>query len=307
MHEITSTLLVTPPFRLDLTVCVLRRRQKNSIDQWDGQSYSRILVLDDLPVKLVVSQSDVAGSSQVIARLQSSQQLSSEQQFEARATVRKLLGLKIELRPFYLHVATDKTLEQLADQFRGVRPPRFPTVFEALVNAIACQQLSLDVGILLLNRLTENFGVVYTDGNDSERAFPRPEDLLNIPEEEFKKLGFSYNKARAIKELAYSVMNEDIQLEQLDGVANEIVLQRLQAIRGIGRWSAEYALLRGLGRLDVFPGDDIGGQNNVRTLLQLETRPSYEQLKVLTDSWQPYAGFVYFHLLLSKLRAKGLV
>ena len=102
-------------------------------------------------------------------------------------------------------------------------------------------------------------------------------------------------------------MSEELQLEQLELADNKQALTQLQAIHGIGRWSAEYVLLRGLGRLDIFPGDDIGGQNNVQRLLQLEARPTYDQLEKLTASWHPYAGLVYFHLLLERLHSKGLV
>ena len=64
-----------------------------------------------------------------------------------------MLGLQIDLGEFYRLAAGDKRLETLVEQFRGLKPPRFPDVFEGLVNAIACQQLSLTVGIELLNRL----------------------------------------------------------------------------------------------------------------------------------------------------------
>lgn len=307
MHEITLTIPVAAPFRLDLTVWVLRRRERNAIDRWDGQSYSRILVLEDTPAKLTVTQSGTPELPQLNVKLQSHERLSREQQAEAQMIIQKMLGLAVDVRPFYALAAKDPVLKQLSRPFTGVRPPRFPTLFEALVNAIACQQVSLDVGILLLNRLSETFGLNFSAGNVTAHAFPRPVDVLDVPEEALKQLGFSYQKARAIKGVADSIVNEDVRPDQLELADNEQVLARLQALRGIGRWSAEYALLRGFGRLDIFPGDDIGGQNNVQKLFRLETRPGYEQLRSLTTSWHPYAGFVYFHLLLNKLHDKGAV
>ena len=88
---------------------------------------------------------------------------------------------------------------------------------------------------------------------------------------------------------------------------NSEVAERLSDIKGIGRWSIEYTLLRSLGRLDVFPADDIGAQNNLKRLFGLETRPDYEQIKRLVSRWQPYQGMVYFHLLLDKLSARGVL
>jgi DNA-3-methyladenine glycosylase II len=304
MHETSFTIPVTAPFRLDLTVWVLRRRARNAIDSWNGQSYSRILILGDTPAKLTIAQNNTL---KLTVSLQSFEQLSSLQQAEARNIIKKVLGLKVDVQPFYAIAERDPVLQQLVQPFIGVRPPRFPTVFEALINAIACQQVSLDVGILLLNRLSEKFGLKFADGSSLLHAFPRAEELFDAPEAHFRQLGFSHQKTRAIKELAYSVASGQLRLEQLEGASNEQARAQLQTIHGIGRWSAEYALLRGLGRLDIFPGDDVGGQNNVQKLLGLETRPAYEQLQDLTATWHPYAGLVYFHMLLNKLHAKGLV
>ena len=66
-------------------------------------------------------------------------------------------------------------------------------------------------------------------------------------------------------------------------------------------------MLRGLGRIDMFPGDDVGAQNNMKRLLALNEKLTYARIKALTTRWQPYAGFVYFHLLLRNLDQKGLL
>lgn len=302
MHEAAITLPVKPPFKLDLTAWVLRRRAKNAIDNWDGQTYRRVLILEQ-PVLVAVRQ-NTAG---LTLEFNSAQKLSEAKQTKLKDLVGKMLGVGIDLKPFYELVALEPALSLLAGQFRGVKPTRYPTIFESLVNAVACQQVSLDVGILLLNRLAQNFGAVLTDGPTKFYSFPAPEDLLSTSEDSLKQLGFSRQKARAIWDLACGIANEDINLDQLETASNEEAIAYLQSIRGIGRWSAEYVLLRGLGRLDVFPGDDVGGQNNIQRLFGLDTRPGYEELGSLTAKWHPYAGLIYFHLLLSKLHEKGLV
>ncbi len=307
MASIDLILVVIPPFRLDLTVWTLRRRQKNTIDQWDGQHYTRAVVLGYKPVKMTITQVGTADKPRLHVILQSQEALSDKVQEHARLLMQKMFGLSVDLQPFYRLAEHDAVLSPLVTQFKGVRPPRFPTVFEALINSIACQQVSLDVGILVLNRLTENFGLKIVDSGTTLYAFPRPEDLLDVPEEAIKKLGFSYQKARFIKGLAYAVASGDIDLEHPETASNEQAISYLSAIHGIGRWSAEYTLLRGLGRLDILPGDDVGAQKNLQQLLALEERPNYDQIKELAERWQPYAGLIYFHMLLEKLHAKGLM
>jgi DNA-3-methyladenine glycosylase II len=78
-------------------------------------------------------------------------------------------------------------------------------------------------------------------------------------------------------------------------------------MRGIGRWTAEYVLLRGLGRLHVFPGDDVGAHNKLRRLFDIDTALDYDAVRRLVGRWYPYAGVVYFHLLLDSLSGSDVV
>jgi DNA-3-methyladenine glycosylase II len=225
----------------------------------------------------------------------------------ARATLDRLLGLSVDLSAFAEMAAGDSLLGPLAARMQGLKPPRFPTVFEALVNAVACQQLSLAVGIQLLNRLADDHGRAASDELDGPRAFPDPERLAGLRPDELKHHGFSLTKARSIVEAARAIVDGDLDLEALEQLDDAAVIERLTRLHGIGRWSAEYVLLRGLGRLNIFPGDDVGAHNKLKRLFQIETRLDYEAVRQLVARWDPYAGLVYFHLLLDSLATTGLV
>jgi DNA-3-methyladenine glycosylase II len=301
------TLPVVSPFRLDFTVWALRRRKKNVIDQWVGSKYIRVIASNKNPVKITITQEGTMDEPKLIAVLRGKKRPTDHVQKDALLLIQKMLGLNVNLQPFYMLANNNDVLLSLVQQFLGVKPPCFPSIFEALVNSIACQQITLDLGILLLNRLSESFGLEFDDGGVLLHAFPRPEDLANISEEDLKKLGFSYQKARAIKELAIGVESKKIDLVNLEQMTNKKVVEYLSAIRGIGRWSAEYVLLRGLGRVNVFPGDDVGAQNNLKRLFHLDKTPSYEEIKKLTSQWHPYEGLVYFHFLLNRLHIGGVI
>lgn len=92
---------VTPPFRLDLTAWTLRRRQKNTTDQWDGQQYTRAVVLCDMPVKMTITQVGTADKPQLHVVLQSQEALSGKAQEYARLLIQKIFGLSVGLQPFY--------------------------------------------------------------------------------------------------------------------------------------------------------------------------------------------------------------
>jgi DNA-3-methyladenine glycosylase II len=307
MFRATMVLSATAPFRLDLTTWALRRRSKNTVDRWNGAQYTRIIVLDNKPAKLTITQETRAGEPALVVVVESEAALDDRIKREVGPLVQRILGLTIDLQPFYVLAAKNDSLGAVVEKFNGVKPPQFASVFEGLINAVACQQVTLDLGILLINRLSDNFGARFVDRDVAFHAFPEPADLAIAPEEAVKALGFSYQKARAIKELATNVAENRTDLVSLGGMTNKHAIEYLSTIRGIGRWSAEYVLLRGLGRLDTFPGDDIGAQNNLQRMFDLEGKPNYEKIRQLTSGWHPYEGVVNFHLLLEKLSTKGVI
>jgi DNA-3-methyladenine glycosylase II len=287
-----------PPFRLDLTVWALRKRAQNAIDTWDGLSYRRAVVVSGLAYEISVTQ---AGSEdrprlEIVLR---GPQVGPVAEAVVRSALARLLGLDLDLSGFYACAARDSRLDELAERYRGVKPPRFPTIFECLLNTVACQQLSLAAGLTLLSRLAATAGT--PAGN--LYAFPAPTAVLGLPQAELKTLGFSERKAATILELASAgAAGEFESFEQLD---DEAVAEALIRRRGIGPWSADYALLRGLGRLHVFPRGDSGALSGLRRFL-IGTKFEDDSDAALAH-WAPYAGMVYFHLLLRELEHRGVL
>ena len=303
MNRVEFSITPVAPFRLDLTAWALRRRPENEIDHWNGQSYCRLLVIGDRPVRVTVRQTGSLERSRLHVTL-SAVHITSHTKAAVRALLERMLGLRIDLTRFYELAARDRKIARLADEFRGLKPPRFPSVFEAVVNGIACQQLSLVVGILLLNRLTQMFGSAATSDRPL-RAFPEPRRLTGAKIASLRKLGFNTHKSRELIELSTALRRRRVDLERLATLDNQAALQVLLGLKGVGRWTAEYVLLRGLGRLDMFPGDDVGARNNLVEFLRLRRSLSYDAVKRVVAGWHPYAGFVYFHLLLAKIKKAG--
>ncbi|WP_421119626.1 DNA-3-methyladenine glycosylase family protein [Aquihabitans daechungensis] len=289
------------PYRLDLTAWVLRRRPQNRIDQWNG-AYRRALMIDGRALSIEVAQRPGTPSLQVSVLTPG--QVSAHDRLAIREQVGPLLGTGVDLRPFYGLVDDDPDLGGLKDRFLGVHPTRFPSLFESVVNAIANQQLSLEVGIELLNRFAERFGARPRDEHGLV-AFPEPEAVLGASLADLRVLGFSDRKANYILGCADAIATGALRkqtLEEADsGRAREILL----SVRGIGPWSADYILLRGLGRLDIYPADDVGARNKLQALLSLELPPSRDEIVAITKRWQPWSGMAYFHLLLDGLAQRG--
>jgi DNA-3-methyladenine glycosylase II len=304
----SNSFLLEPmaPFRLDLTVWALRRRPNNIVDRWDGQTYRRVLSLPDGFAEVAVTQSGTPETPGLRVTVGAAI-LGPKVRQGVTTTLELLLGFRADLAAFYPLAARDGILGPLARRFRGMKPPRFATVFEGVITAIASQQVTRTVGVVLLNRLAASCGTVVRNGDAATHAFPRAEDVATLDQGRLRELGFSRNKGRAMIELAQAIIVEGLDLEKLADLPDEEAIERLCGLRGVGRWSAEYVLLRGLGRTHVFPGDDAGARKNLERLLNLSKPLDYPAVHRALERWRPYGGMVYFHLLLNGLEEAGFL
>lgn len=299
-----------PPFSLELTAWVLRRNRVNVMDQWDGRAYSRVLALGGQAISVEVTRPlERRNKLKVTLR---GERLGEPVRRQAAEMVTKVLGLGIDLRPAMRRIrraAKDRNLphferlDALARRFAGLRPPRFPSVFEAILNGISCQQISLLVGLTLLGRLCRRLGIEL----EGRHAFPRPEDLAGAHVSDLRRLGYSGRKAEYILNVARLVADGQLDLESLAAMDNQHALAALMELAGVGRWTGEYVLLRGLGRLDVFPADDLGAAGKLRSWLGVRRKLDYEFIHRLLRAWNGLAGMMYFYTLLNHLAEEGFV
>ena len=174
------------------------------------------------------------------------------------------------------------------------------------MNAVALQQFSLPAGLTLLNRLARAFGAPSSTGS-SIRTFPEPSDLLAATPGSIHALGFSRRKADTLVAIADAAHRGQLRNESLETLDDEQVVEVLTEIDGIGRWSAEYALLRGLGRLHVFPGDDVGARNNLARLLGEEPLGDYGSVHDAVFTLAPLCRHDLFSPVADRLATQGSI
>ncbi|MHB8841667.1 MAG: DNA-3-methyladenine glycosylase family protein [Candidatus Aquicultor sp.] len=305
MKEITLYLKPIPPFHLELTAWALRRHPNNKIDMWDG-GYKRLFIIDENPIELSVTQTGALNHPELLVRALG-EDLPNNAEGTIAAFLASLLGLNIDLTGFYKKAKDDAKLEPLIERFLGVKPPRFPTVFEGIVNGITFQQISLAAGFHFLYRLCQNYGLTLKGLGYPAFAFPRPKDLAFQKIEDIRALGYNMNKARALIELSRSIVDGDRNLEAVASMSDEEALQFLSEIRGVGRWTAEYTLLRSLGRINIYPGDDVGARNKLKRWLEIEETLNYESIRRILSKYDPFSGMIYFYLLLDQLARDGVI
>jgi 3-methyladenine DNA glycosylase/8-oxoguanine DNA glycosylase len=121
-------------------------------------------------------------------------------------------------------------------------------------------------------------------------TFPRPAEVLDMPEDRLLGCGLSRDKARAIRDLARRAESGELRLSRLGRLPDEEIVAELTAVRGIGVWTAQMFLIFRLGRLDVMPLNDVGIQEGIRRLDGLSERPRPREVLVRSEPWRPLAS-----------------
>jgi DNA-3-methyladenine glycosylase II len=161
-----------------------------------------------------------------------------------------------------------------------------PDIFNALVDAIISQQISVKAADAIMARVRAAL--------PGEKV--TPENLLLLDFDSLRALGLSTPKARYIHNLVEHVISGQLQLEQLAELEDEEIITQLTAVKGIGRWTAEMCLIFVLMRPDVLPVDDLGFLEGIRVAYQLPERPTKQEARARGELWRPYRTFATWYM-----------
>jgi 3-methyladenine DNA glycosylase/8-oxoguanine DNA glycosylase len=186
--------------------------------------------------------------------------------------------------------AADARLGRLMDlcvPYR-VRPDRAQSPFAALVESIVYQQLHGRAASLILGRVLALF---------RPRRFPRPEDLLAESVRKLRGAGLSRAKTAALRDLSAKALDGTVpSLAKLQKMSDDEIVERLTAVRGVGRWTVEMLLIFRLGRPDVLPVDDYGVRKGFMLFRGLRELPSPRELAAYGERWRPYRSVASWYL-----------
>lgn len=302
--DATSMPLTTRgPFHLEATVRVLQRRPSNPVDVWDEGRYRRVLRISNQLVLVEVENRGTVAAPDVRCTFRSGP-VSERSRAECARVLSKILGLELAPEPLLHLTMAERRLRATALALRGMRPPRFAGWFEAFASVVPFQQLSLDAGVAIVKRLVERWGERIEASGRQLRAFPAAQRVADARLDSLRACGLSSKKAESIRYIARAIESNELSEASLAAMSTTDALRTLVELPGIGPWSASLILLRGLGRLDVFPPSDVGAARALRTLLRLTPDASIERL---LEAFGAQRGYLYFCALGAALVAKGLI
>ena len=230
---------------------------------------------------------------------------------EVRAALRReaalLLGEPWDLAGFYASAAADPVLAPLVDRaggFYGLRPTLAPDPFEMLVGVISAQQVNLAFAFATRVRLVHRYGRPVDFDGVTVYAFPTPGAIADAPVAVLRAMQFSERKAEYIIGLARELATGALDLDALARASDAAVIARLTAVRGLGRWSAEWFLARALGRPDVCPADDLGVRRAVETLCFKGRERDGAAVRRRARAWRPHRSLATHYLLAAHARRR---
>ncbi len=224
----------------------------------------------------------------------------------ALAEVRHICALDLDVVSFYRTAARDPTLAGLIPRLYGLRPTLSPEPFEMLVGSVCAQQVNLAFAFTVRARLVRRFGNPVRMSGQMVYAFPEPAALARVRVSELRRMQLTVRKAEYIVGLAERIVSGELDLAALRAQPNEEVIDTLTNVRGLGRWTAEWFLVRGLGRGDVCPAGDLAVRKAFARFYNRGRALSERAIRRRAATWGPHQNLAVHYLLAAqRMEAKA--
>jgi DNA-3-methyladenine glycosylase II len=304
------SLTPTPPF--DLRVTALHQTYYQSTfgaDAYLDGAYIRALEINGLSLLAVIRATGTTDSPSLSLEITGDGLLPSIRKSVAESMIR-MLSLELDLRPFYAKTREDPLLYQATQSFYGLHPPQTASMFEALVMAIIGQQISGAVARTLRIRTVQALGNPLTVEGGNLHTFPNAAAFMNAGHDGLRALGHSNRKTEYILDIAARAADGQFEFDDFARLSNAEVTYRLTQLRGVGAWTAQWVMLRALGRTDPFPAGDLALQR-VISQHYFDGRPVKEADAAAfgRERWGEYAGlattYLFAYIRTLRIRAAG--
>jgi len=250
-------------------------------EQVDGESIRKGVLLDGVPVQLAIVFERLPGADRARCSIAAA---AGSIVPRAEAALVNMLGLRIDPAVFEAAVCDDPLFGPLVRHTPGLRVIQAATVFEALTWAIIGQQINLPFAIALRRSFIQQAGRRHPDGL---WCYPEAADVARLDLEQLTSRKFSRAKAETLLRLARLVADGALSLDARDEGGLAAIAARLLAIKGIGPWTVNYALLRGYGDPDCSLHGDVAVRTAIGRLLGTGTRPSIAEAEAFLQAYRP--------------------
>lgn len=296
-----TRLFPKPPYDFSLSGAIFSGGEPDIRTFRDGV-FRQVLDTGNAPVLAEVRASGTTEDPELLLSFRSDRRIRSNDKRRAGEMIASILSITDDLSPFYRAVADDPVLADLTSRLRGVRAPVTPTVFEALADSIIEQQISLKAAHSIENRLIRTVGKQLAIDGNVFYSYPDPAVLAGTPDSTFRACGLTTRKGEYIRDTSRLILEGGLDVENFRNYQDtETIIEELVKIRGIGRWTAELTVLRGLHRPDAFPADDVGVRRFIAQFYCSGRKISAAEARAFAERWGAWKGFAAYYLEVADL------
>ena len=296
----TIHVVPVPPYDFDLSARIFSRGDP-AIRIFDGKLYRQALDINGNPTLIEVRSVGTTDNPRLEVTARPGMAGTLAEDAVIGGIVSSLFNIYDDISPFYYAVKDDPVMADLTRRFYGLKSPTTPTLFEALVDSIIEQQISLKVAQGLQVRLIKKTGKRLEIGTDVYYCYPSPEALAGAPETLFRECGMTTRKGEYIRELSRSIVSGDLDLDRFRGYEDTgRIIREMMEIRGIGKWTAELTIIRGIHKLDAFPADDVGLQRILSRFYRDGKKVTSDEARQIAGGWGAWQGLAAFYLDLAE-------
>ena len=222
--------------------------------------------------------------------------ISKQEAAELKNFIIEWFDLDKDLKPFYELAERDKLLKPLVEKYYGYRIVGQPDLFESLIWAVLGQQINLQFAYTLKHRFVEKFGErINFKGNDYF-LFPKSEIVATLSDDDLLPLQFSRQKSKYVVLIAQAFCSGMVSKNLLTGIPLVMAKEKLMEIKGVGNWTANYALMKTFRYSDAFPLEDAGVHNAIKNLKKMKTKPTLDQVKRIFKKYKDWEAYATLYL-----------
>jgi DNA-3-methyladenine glycosylase II len=296
------TVKALAPFNFDLTSQIFSSGDPD-IRSFSNGMFHQVLKINDNLVLIEVSSVGTVENPELLVVLKSNIAITSLEKKAARKIVEFVFNLDFDLNSFYQDVRKDHVMHNISQQLYGLKSPTTPTVFESLVDSIVEQQISIKVAHTIEQRLTKKFGETLTIEGNTYFAYPTPQRISDASISEVQQVGLSVRKAEYIHGVSKLIADGKLDLEKMKNQKNpDKTIAELDEIKGIGVWTAELTMLRGMQRLDALPADDFGIRRVISRYYCTGKPIKADEARGIAEVWGRWKGLAAFYLIIAEVK-----
>ena len=285
-------LIITPrEFSFQLCLDFLKRSPKELLHQLTDDSVTKALHTSSATVVFTVTSLEDALQISFLT-----EEPHPETKQEVSDYVREWFDLDTDLKPFYRLAEKDRLLKNLITRYYGYRIVGQPDLFESLIWAVLGQQINLAFAYTLKQRFVQQFGERLALNDHEYYLFPSPETVSVITSQSLLDLQFSIQKSRYTIAIAEAFAAGTLSKEKLKCMPLQEAKHELMKIKGIGNWTANYALMKTFHHPDAFPLEDAGLHNAIRILKRLNRKPTLAEVTKIFKNYKGWEAYATLYL-----------